>query len=182
MADKHIREQILQTAAQYITKDRQATHGKPEDSFQTIAEFWSAHLRGRGKLDPLEALDCIDVAAMMLGMKCARISGNPDHVDNWIDSAGYAGCGGEIATLQNQKNSIGDIAMAVNTSQEKDYWKPSVNDLELINGMVTNLSKMRTELFNDYQRALILNGMTRPDTFTLEEYRLLQGLHSTYFN
>lgn len=173
---QHIRAEILDTAKQYITKDRQATHGKPEDSFQSIAEFWTAHLRGRGKLDVLEVLDRIDVAAMLAGMKLARASANPDHIDNWIDLAGYAGCGGEIATLQNQQH---DIATPVNTAQE--YWKASANDLDRIHGMAVSLSKMRTELFDDKQRALLIHGMTRPDTLSFEEYRLLEGVYTTYF-
>ena len=39
------RAEILDTAKQYVTKDRQSTHGKPEDSFGRISEYWSAHLK-----------------------------------------------------------------------------------------------------------------------------------------
>ena len=39
------RTEILDTAKQYVTVDRAATHGNgAEDSFQTIADFWSAYL------------------------------------------------------------------------------------------------------------------------------------------
>jgi hypothetical protein len=39
-----------------------------------------------------------DVAVMLALLKVARIKQNPNHTDNWIDIAGYAACGGEIAT------------------------------------------------------------------------------------
>jgi hypothetical protein len=34
---------------------------------------------------------------MMVDLKTVRAWGNPSHHDNWIDVAGYAACGGEIA-------------------------------------------------------------------------------------
>ena len=40
-----------------------------------------------------------DVAAMMALLKIARLMSNPEHVDSWIDGAGYLACGGEVATL-----------------------------------------------------------------------------------
>lgn len=84
------RTDILATAAEVVTVDRAATHGKAEDSFARIARLWSAYLD--------VPVTSIDVAAMLGLMKIARIGGNPAHADNWIDLAGYAACGGEIAT------------------------------------------------------------------------------------
>ena len=31
-------------------------------------------------------------------LKIARASVNPEHIDSWIDGAGYMACGGEIST------------------------------------------------------------------------------------
>lgn len=84
------RAQILSTAAEYVTKDRAATHGDAERNFGLIAAYWSAHLD-----HPITA---VDVAAMMTLLKLARIKSNAVNPDNWIDLAGYAACGGEIAT------------------------------------------------------------------------------------
>lgn len=84
------REEILDTAKQYVTKDRHATHGSAEDNFSTIAAYWSIHLG--------HPVTTSDVAVMMSLLKNARIKSNPSHVDNWIDGAGYLACGGEIAT------------------------------------------------------------------------------------
>jgi len=34
-------------------------------------------------------------------LKLARIKTSPEHADHWIDIAGYAACGGEVATNGN---------------------------------------------------------------------------------
>lgn len=84
------RSTILSTANTAVTADRQATHGKPENTFGLIAAYWSAHLD--------QPISAADVAVMMGLLKIARIKTTPDHTDNWIDLAGYAACGGELAT------------------------------------------------------------------------------------
>jgi hypothetical protein len=37
------RAEILDTAKQYVTKDRDATHGDMEDNFDSIAELWQIY-------------------------------------------------------------------------------------------------------------------------------------------
>lgn len=82
------RAELLDTVAEVVGKDRQATHGRPEDSFTRIARLWSAYL----DFD----VQPHDVAALMALLKLARIRENPAHDDNWIDLAGYAACGAEV--------------------------------------------------------------------------------------
>jgi len=84
------RSEILDTAKEYVTKDRAAAHGDAESNFSLIGLYWSAHL---GTFVGPE-----DVAVMMTLMKLARIKANPMHVDSWVDGCGYLACGGEIAT------------------------------------------------------------------------------------
>ena len=84
------RGDVLDTAKQYVTKDRAADHGDMEDNFQRIAEFWSVHLD--------QLIDAHDVAVMMTLLKVARIKSNPRHMDNFIDGAGYLACGGELVS------------------------------------------------------------------------------------
>jgi hypothetical protein len=38
------RSEILDTAREYVTQDRAATHGDAERNFNLIADYWSAHL------------------------------------------------------------------------------------------------------------------------------------------
>lgn len=83
------RETILQTAEQAVTKDRAATHGDLEDNFSAIAQIWSVRL-GR-------TITSEQVALMLIDLKLVRAWGNPTHEDNWVDIAGYAACGGELA-------------------------------------------------------------------------------------
>lgn len=84
------RAQILQAAREAVMVDRAATHGGAEDTFGRIAGMWSAYLG----MDVSPA----DVAALLVTLKVARARSNPGHEDNWVDMAGYAACGGELAT------------------------------------------------------------------------------------
>ena len=80
---------ILDAARQAVTVDRAATHGDIEDSFAKLAAVWSVLLGV-----PVSA----EQAALILAtLKIVRAWGNPGHADNWVDLAGYAACGGEIA-------------------------------------------------------------------------------------
>ena len=84
------RGDILDTAKGYVTKDRAQTHGPAEETFGRIAAVWSARLG----VDITQAQVCI----LLADLKSCRAWGNPQHADNWVDLAGYAACGGEIAT------------------------------------------------------------------------------------
>ena len=88
-AKKVTRGQVLDTAKEYVTKDRAADHGDMEDNFKITAEYWSLHLGVK--------VDAIDVAVMMNLLKVARIKSNTKHPDNWVDACGYMACGGELA-------------------------------------------------------------------------------------
>ena len=84
-----MRSEVLETAARYVTADRQATHGRPEDTFRAIAMLWEAYLG----VSVTES----DVCNLMVLLKVARSQQNPAHMDNFVDMAGYAACGAELA-------------------------------------------------------------------------------------
>jgi len=84
------RMDILGRAAHIVTQDRNVAYGSPEQSFERIAAMWGAYLG-------MDALLAADVAAMLALMKIARIATNPLHEDSWIDLAGYAACGADVA-------------------------------------------------------------------------------------
>lgn len=95
------RSQILETAHRYVCGDRDNQYGGPEDSFKTIAEFWTTYVQARcaapnSKVD----ISAVDVAAMMALLKIARITSAEPKADNWIDLAGYAACGGELEGVE----------------------------------------------------------------------------------
>lgn len=84
------REEILEKAKECVCTDREDQYGQPEDNFGTIADLWSTYLK--------KTVTSEDVAIMMMLLKIARLcNGRKDHMDSWIDIAGYAACGGEIA-------------------------------------------------------------------------------------
>ena len=85
------RAKVLDTAKEYVTKDRAADHGDMEDNFRTIASYWNTHLG-------IDFIEPQDVAVMMTILKLARIRQNEKHLDNWVDACGYMACGGEIVS------------------------------------------------------------------------------------
>ena len=89
------RKECLDAAAGCVLKDRQNQYGGPENNFERIATMWNGYL-GTNTIKPW------DVAAMMGMLKMARARFNPKHADNWVDMAGYAACGVECATAQEE--------------------------------------------------------------------------------
>lgn len=88
------REQCLKEAMNVVCMDRELQYGTPEDNFQKIADLWSAYRN--------EEFSSLDVAMMMALMKIARIVGGTFKEDNFIDLAGYAACGMEVASEKNK--------------------------------------------------------------------------------
>ena len=87
-----LREEMLLEAAQLITGDRNQTYGSPTQNFTDTARVWSILLRP--KLGEGKELEPGDVAMMMVALKLCRMVAAPKR-DNWVDVAGYAGCGYE---------------------------------------------------------------------------------------
>jgi hypothetical protein len=83
------REAVLTAALAAVNGDRDETYGRPEDNFHRIALMWSAYLG--------IAITPADVAAMNVLQKVGRLVNTPRHRDSWVDIAGYAACGGEVA-------------------------------------------------------------------------------------
>jgi hypothetical protein len=88
------RNKFLATVQGIVNNDRNKSYGSAEDSFQTIADFWSTYLYTRFGFTA--DITVYDVACMMDLMKSARIASNPTHMDSWVDKAGYAACAGGI--------------------------------------------------------------------------------------
>lgn len=85
------RKECLDRAAECVLQNRQDQYGDVEDCFKKIARLWNAYLPPTIELEPF------DVACMMALLKIARIQANPEHGDSWVDLAGYAACGADIA-------------------------------------------------------------------------------------
>lgn len=88
------RKEILENAIKCVTQDRNIEYGEPEENFGKIADLWGTYLDIH--------IRPYDVAMMMILFKMARSTSNPAHIDNYIDIAGYAACGGEIASKKTE--------------------------------------------------------------------------------
>lgn len=93
------RREILQAAERCVCGDRDASYGGPEDSFALIASLWEPIIRARCVSQGADVnVDAVTVALLMAELKIARAATNVGHMDSWVDLAGYAACGGEIAS------------------------------------------------------------------------------------
>ena len=89
------RASILDQAKEYVHADRNSNYGDPEDNFEVIGEIMRAYLKRRfGRDIPLMSYD---VANLMFAVKLGRLAHNPFHHDSYVDMAGYAAAGGEVA-------------------------------------------------------------------------------------
>lgn len=96
------RAHILQTAEKLINGDRADTYGPPEQSFGRIADLlnamgWRVYKESPDTSGIVTRLDAVDVALGLMQLKVSRIISSPDHEDSWVDAAGYAALGGEMA-------------------------------------------------------------------------------------
>lgn len=91
------RFQCLDKAAEAVTA-RQTSYGAPEDNASRIAAYWSVVVGI--DIHPWQ------VALMMGHVKDARLLEDPGHVDSWVDKAGYAAYGAEIATESDQEAGL----------------------------------------------------------------------------
>jgi len=93
------RRELLETVAGCVCRDRQNTYGDAEDNFANIATIANVLLQKKLKAP----LDAADVAAFSAAIKVARLASSQDHLDNWVDLAGYAVCGGGIILSKREK-------------------------------------------------------------------------------
>jgi hypothetical protein len=80
---------ILRTAELMVTGKREEDYGTPEDNFRKIADLWNIAFDTNFGPD--------DIALAMILLKVARQTTGEGSHDTWVDIAGYAACGGEIA-------------------------------------------------------------------------------------
>lgn len=99
------RKEVLEKAQTLITGERSKDYGDAYENHARIAEGWNVIIKGalmtHGLLTPAH------VTLMMDWVKTSRLIESLDHVDSWIDKAGYTALGAELAGPQNKDNNIG---------------------------------------------------------------------------
>lgn len=92
------RTDILDEAKHLISRVRNNVYGAPTQDFQRSADALNAYgYMGPGGRKMLPH----DIAVIIMSVKLSRIVWSPDHRDNWVDMAGYAGCGWECVVEEN---------------------------------------------------------------------------------
>lgn len=87
------RERLLEEARRAISGDRQRDYGPPTPSFDRIGKLWAAILG-------VEEVTAEQYAMCMIAVKLGRLVESPNHRDSWMDIAGYAGLGAEVAATE----------------------------------------------------------------------------------
>jgi len=68
-----------------VTLDRRDIYGAPEETYRRIATL-------RSVVDECQDPQVREILGMVV-TKVARLVQTPDHLDSWVDVAGYARCG-----------------------------------------------------------------------------------------
>ena len=93
---------ILEDAIEVTTGARRRDYDSPRPNHERIARLWNAYLQSRAAADaPLSALD---VSHMMILLKIARVVFTPTR-DSYVDIAGYARCGAQIAGFEQEEKT-----------------------------------------------------------------------------
>ena len=105
---KENREAILSEVKKIICNDRNEQYGEPEDSFELIADYWSAYINHNclppDSVGDMNVIGADDVAIMMVLFKLARIESSfRESRDSYIDAIGYMACAADIAHPASEK-------------------------------------------------------------------------------
>lgn len=73
-----------------VTTDRRDVYGEPADTYRRISTM-------RAIVDECEDAEIREILGMIV-TKVARLIQTPDHLDSWVDVAGYSRCGVMLLT------------------------------------------------------------------------------------
>lgn len=91
------RAEILDEAKGLTTGDRNSQYGEPIDDFTRIADALNALGYMAPHANPMRPHD---VSVIQSVVKLSRIVNTPNKNDSWVDLAGYAAVGGEVAEIE----------------------------------------------------------------------------------
>lgn len=87
--------QVLRRAESLVTGDRRQDYGEAARSFEALAIVWST-LCG-------VPLTPVQVALCLAALKLWRCSTSPGSMDSYVDLAGYAALGWEVAVAEGRR-------------------------------------------------------------------------------
>jgi len=93
------RVEILEKANEMIGGDRAEDYGSVKENFKCTADLWQVYIYELNRIrDDGGLILPHDVAILNILQKVSRLVNSPDHLDSWMDIAGYAALGGEITS------------------------------------------------------------------------------------
>lgn len=90
------RTEVLRMAERAVNGAREGEYGSAEDSFGRIAALWNGYFKASGRQVTIAAEE---VPLMMVMLKMARLVNTKNHLDSWVDIAGYAACGAGMTAM-----------------------------------------------------------------------------------
>jgi len=116
--------EVLEEAIALIHGQRADDYGDAQISFQRMADLVNPIIKKAGG-----NLTATDMSLVMIQVKIARLQESPDHEDSWIDIAGYAALGAQIAITGPERpptapsKSNGKVAIGPNDirPESRDY-------------------------------------------------------------
>lgn len=81
------RSEVLFTAEQIVSNDREKEHGDAKDNWDSISGLWSSFLG--------HTISPSAVPIMLMLIKVARLRQNKSNIDNYVDICGYAALASE---------------------------------------------------------------------------------------
>lgn len=112
--ERYDRRGVLDKAIQTVCDEHKDAYGNVEDNFSLIAMLWGDYMQ--------VAITDEDVAMMMCLLKIARTKTGDLKEDNYVDIAGYAACGAEVASSRHPgwRRARKKVQDAYNKSLSKD--------------------------------------------------------------
>ena len=89
------RKQILKDADGKISRDRAEEYGDAWETHERAASMSSAILG--------QDVTVAQVYQCIIALKLSRLTFSPEHLDSWVDIAGYAALGGEAYDLKRKQ-------------------------------------------------------------------------------
>lgn len=94
-SNKSARDFTLDKAKELINGDRKSVYGDAATEFGKVADAWNAIFGWNVRVE--------QVPQAMAVLKMIRLQNSPDHIDSWIDIAGYTALGAETALRETIK-------------------------------------------------------------------------------
>ena len=119
---------VLERAISLIHGQRAKDYGDAQASFQRMADLVNPIIKkADGKLT------ASDMAIVMIQVKIARLQESPNHADSWIDIAGYAALGAQLAVTEPDKAATGPTLpngiSSIGANDTKPQWRDYSQDI-----------------------------------------------------